>query len=470
MAKRRIEYSMEEVKKMACIEDILKEIEKHGGKLSSKMRYINSTVYPQKMESMNRWNYMYTYFQAIERISRDREPTEIPSMLENVYNMALENTHRKMLSDTELKFCTGALVLCVNLDDDFSDYVFLDADNTLLGVRVDIPKDIGKTSEEFVEYFLKPFAKQLLGCKRNMSTLALSIHMKNKDEFIDGHANMIFIYIGPSFIMFSLYEPHGFESDEIWFSKVDVFMDFLVNSCNEHRELFGDRLVWKNPRIEISCPLGLQRIPETEFSGTDETGYCVMYSYFWLYVILRCVSFMTFSKGNVIDNTNSAEIHTLQAIIKNAEFVILESRTPEELGILINSFAGMAVSRYIEIIPDKVRVEYFDYIKQEFLYNKNKKHILSTLPIDIASKKDRKEYDREYDYRDSPRLPSRKHDNQPCNRDDDCMSVYCNNKKCTARKDDGEACYIHRECMSDYCDPYLEMCGGKPFKNKKKRG
>ncbi len=439
-----------------CVDDVIKSIDKLGGNLSENMNYYYTDDKGQKVTIMiNRWNYIYTYFQnllAFYTININK----VPSMLETVYMMAIQNTRRPDLSRAEVDVCTGIINLHVILDGNPNrDYIVVNNTNILYQ----------KDPDQFNQQFLVEFARRVMSCKTNITSLSLNINIwKNRKQGF-GHANMIFIHVGPSQVTFSLYEPHGSDRTVARaLEHVDNFMDFLVDSCNKNRGLFGGRSSFKQPSTVISCIRGLQEVvPETQLAGTENTGYCLMYSYLWLYITLRCSSFMTTGKGRLLERGSALEELTIKTILEWTERAILANRTSEELGRLINAFAGMVVSRYMENIKifygqkvfnslDRLMAKHFEP-KDEYIRSK------TTNPFERIIIKP-----------DTSSLPSRKHDNQPCNRDDDCMSVYCNNKKCTARKDDGEACYIHRECMSDYCDPYLEMCGGKPFKNKKKRG
>ncbi len=436
-----------------CIENILIEVNRLGGELSTQMKYIETKKGKKVIKTMNRWNYIQTYTDIISMLSLPEyqeqfDLPKLPSMLETVYMLAIENTQKSGLSRSEIDVCTGVIKLYFPNDDPREDYIKTQSFGNLY---------YKKNPQEFSKLFLPVFAKRMMTCKTNITSLAVTIF--EKDE---GHANMIFIHNGPSQITFSLYEPHG--SSRIGFDmyrRMDEFIDFLVKSCNENRHLFGKKYVSKQPETKISCVRGIQAIiPEEKLAGTENTGYCVMYSYLWLYITLRCSSLITHYRGRIIEQGTSFEEITVRTILQKTERVILESRTPEELGRITNAFAGLVISKYIENIKTFYGEEIFRTVQTNVFENFNPEEDYILSKTTRLLKKQQK-------IRNTSNLPPRKHDNQPCIDDDDCMSMFCNNKKCSPRKNDREACEFHQECISDYCDEEQKMCLEEPRRRKK---
>ncbi len=396
---------------------------------------------------MNRWNFLQTYFITIYLLGEySRHPeylkyfgVKIPSMLETVYTMAIQDTQKGGLSVEEIDACTGKIEINLDAHDQLNDYVYTESFHNIY---------FRKNPEKIEELFVPLFAKRLFACKTNMTSIYVSIYSQKNNTT---HANMIFIHVGSSRITFTIYEPHG---DEFGDSerRVEKFIRLLIASCNKNRDLFKGKLCIQKDRWEISCVRGLQKVvPEIQLAGTENTGYCLMYSYLWLYIVLRCSSLMGF---NSVPETTEDE--TIIFILRLTEKIIIESRTPEKLGRMINAFAGMVVSRHMENINTFYGREVFAKV-QEYVAEK-----FDPTDDSIILSKTIKPYKKEQQIRNTANLPSRKHDNQACNHDDDCMSMFCNNKKCAPRKDDNEACNFHRECMSDYCDPKQKICVEEP--------
>ncbi len=430
-------------KNHACIEDIIKQVEKLGGELSTKMKYYYEQKGKKLSTHINRWNYVYLFYQMLEYYNKSS--VRVPSVIETVYMMAIENTRRPMLSPDEIDVCTGKLYIHVtDTNDTKNDYLLVEK-----VVRIVYQKE----PEKFRQTFFLEFAKRVMSCKTNITSIALSCNVWGKDRIYFKHLNMIFIYVGPSSITFSLYEPSGSKIRNVA-HHVDNFMDFLVKTCN-NKTLFGGRTAFKQSRTSISCIRGIQKVVKDFHPNDTDAGYCVMYSYFWLYITLRCASFMTTGNGRLLERGSAIEEVTIKTILEETERAILMSRTPRQLGRLINAFAGMVISKYIENMATFYDKNVFEDMQNALMKKKFKSNFFLTrvkkekfVPSEI------KVYEKQSN--------TKMHDGFNCKTDDECLSMYCYEEKCTPRKEDMETCEFHRECMSHYCDTDKKICDEHP--------
>jgi hypothetical protein len=150
------------------------------------------------------------------------------------------------------------------------------------------------------------------------------------------HANMLFIENKEAehTLNLYLYDPHGSEP-ELFGQESNIFLDWLKTL---YETLYAGNTVNIIERESFSCPIGIQGvIPELKMG---KEGYCVTYSYFWIYLILHC--------SNSIPNVD------LNTLISNIEKTVIgyieDSRIFAEK---IYSFSESIVSIAHDNIPDK---------------------------------------------------------------------------------------------------------------------
>jgi len=150
------------------------------------------------------------------------------------------------------------------------------------------------------------------------------------------HANMLFIENkeAENTLNLYLYDPHGSEP-ELFGQESNIFLDWLKTL---YETLYSRKTVNIIKRESFSCPIGIQGvIPELEMG---KEGYCVTYSYFWLYIILHC--------SNSIPNID------LNTLISNIEKTVIGYiQDPRIFAEKIYSFAESIVSVAHDNIPDK---------------------------------------------------------------------------------------------------------------------
>jgi hypothetical protein len=157
----------------------------------------------------------------------------------------------------------------------------------------------------------------------------------NKSELIR-HTNMLFIENkeAENTLNLYLYDPHGSEP-ELFGQESNIFLEWLKTL---YTTLYSGKTVNIIKRESFSCPIGIQGvIPELEMG---KEGYCVTYSYFWLYIILHC--------SNSIPNVD------LTTLISNIEKTVIRYiQDPRIFAEKIYSFAESIVSVAHDNIPNK---------------------------------------------------------------------------------------------------------------------
>jgi hypothetical protein len=133
-----------------------------------------------------------------------------------------------------------------------------------------------------------------------------------------GHANSLIFYKNPDTkeISMSIYEPSGSSSVVInnpVIAKIDMFLQYIVNAYNILYGNKGEKITLVNRR-EITCPEGIQVVME-EQSGII-TGFCLMFSYLWLYLIMLVVR----------DSDNNIKANNILTIIKSIDTAVLRSK------------------------------------------------------------------------------------------------------------------------------------------------
>jgi hypothetical protein len=167
----------------------------------------------------------------------------------------------------------------INTRDNFAGVALLNKDASIYTFYTD----------EQIEDLVEEISNQLNGCIGNkIEVIAIPI-------IIPGHANALIYKINTN--TFEYFEPHGIHSSILVQTKIDDFINYLMNT------LVDNKIIPKNPiykSSEKTCPLinnkasGLQRfetrenikIIANEFFPKDP-GFCQMWSIFYLELSLR---------------------------------------------------------------------------------------------------------------------------------------------------------------------------------------
>lgn len=135
---------------------------------------------------------------------------------------------------------------------------------------------------------------------------------------IISHANALILYKNPltNEISMSIYEPGG-SARNILSNKATVNIDSLLQYISTTYNIIysskGEKIVMINRR-EISCPEGIQTIMEHQ-SGIV-TGYCVMFRYLWLYLLMMVIE----------ASNNNIKANNILSIIKSIDTAVLRSK------------------------------------------------------------------------------------------------------------------------------------------------
>jgi hypothetical protein len=355
---------------MDCIKKKIDELPKLTGVYEKEMVFRSD----EKKYYFKQWDYVWNYYQIIEQkdnlFSKDIT-LQLPSFIEIIYKMALGE------DEDPDNWCTGEVILKPNK--------IIQTKNKIFNYQSD---------EDSFNDFLEEFNVRLTDANCRFTSLALTYITPTFS-----HRNMILIYkndLNKKFFMY-LYEPEGIVKRD-----VQDFLEYLTFEYNKK-----DNLNVVSEILPKSCPIVYSQT-QTLSSGLQniikETGqgYCIMYSYFWLYLVLSC------SKSGM----------NALGLINRLEDYLIENYPSNDLANIIVNFAGKCVNFYIEDIQK--------YVDQDVL---KKFHEKST-----------QKFKQVMEYRQSYiRKTSLKRKQQ--------------------YKQQGEDCKENSDCGSNYCDPVTLTCG-----------
>jgi len=248
------------------------------------------------------------------------------------------------------------------------------------------------------------------------------------------HANMLFIDNTDSkeyenTIDLYLYEPHG--SNYIH-EHADTFLKTIKREYNSKNNYTSLNIV-DYKKTSTPAGIGIQRyIPEYK---ENRRGYCLNYSYFWLYLILHC--------SKTLPNI------PLETIIKNIELSLLrilfsQEKTPgENISNTIHSFVNKIMDNFLHQTFTTLK----DPKKQKELVQKITAYIINIIYLDELKYPIINLEDSEEPYH------QRKNNNEQCDNDEECSSGNCVKGYCKPyeRQQDGIVCSKDDDCLSSYC-------------------
>lgn len=286
--------------------------------------------------SMTRWNYIWILYQTINSFSDIYNP--YPSLIETVYSMALK-TEEKVN-----KSCTGQITISP------APYFNIKTESGGFFSYVEANDEFNKFAIEFVDRVEK--------CKFTSLIINYDEYKEHNPEVTEdkGHVNALLIYNNKEDIHIALYEPHGsscMEHNDFCQSKVEHINLFLLQLKNilESRKLIIIEYpnVTLHPRTSISRLQGIQ--PSLRENKTTRVGYCLMYSLFWIYLVLHC-----------FDTIKDKDITTT---LTQVEKLVLNKRDITQIEFAITGFAVSVYNRYMENI-----FENMDEKKKSFFLEK----------------------------------------------------------------------------------------------------
>lgn len=393
-----------------CIRSTVEQLGKNTKDLNTPMKIF--LKYSNKKISISRWN--YTYYVLSDLMTVDK-------LTEATYRLATLGIH---------DICTGKLRF------------FIEKNNYYINTATKL-----FTMKESQEYsnFLEIFYKRI----KDRKICSLSIifcklpekEYKTDEERInslkDFHATMLFIENKEDVINLYLYDPHG-SSPYHTYAKEEFI--FIYNLATAYSTKYGKPMnVIK--RETFSCPRGIQAvIPEIK---ENKIGYCIIYSYFWLYLILHCISMIP-----------NIDLNTLISTVEKTVLTLVPK--PESLAKLIYNFTENIVTTVQTYMPG--RKKYFKNLNEDILRRilKDNPGILKTaVPIELHRI-------RKGDVTTGYTVSSKQYDRTgPCLENDDCLSHCCSKitGKCKERdysKEDDAECMPEREDIQEEEDDVFE--------------
>lgn len=279
-------------------------------------------------------NYLLHITRTIENLHiRSMFPKEsgikeyFPSLIESLF----------LSEKVDEKYCSGQIVY---LNHKNNDYIFT-GDWGKIVLNTDFSK--GSLEQELEQEiniaklngFIETFLTEIKYC--TFTSILLNIQDVNGP-----HANLLMINKDSEGIILSLYDPLGYQGDNI----SDRFLDLFASSLAQK---YTDNVVVKN-RINISCPRGLQT-----FSG-DQKGFCSIFSLLWIHIIIK-----------IQDELSDSEKRSFFENLVELENCIIREYNRDELYNIVLVFASKLILYYIKglkVKPEKGAIFYKEYRKQ----------------------------------------------------------------------------------------------------------
>jgi hypothetical protein len=322
--------------------------------------------------------YIWLMYQAVDNMSIENNKT-YPNMIELLF----------YITSSTNQHCTGTINF-------YYDSMELGLETS---PRFKI-KDNNKFTDKFTD-FVGEFAKRVRESNCPFTSLSVILSWDN-----NAHANILLAFKDKDSnkIFLVLYDPHGSKLD----SSIRKTSNALLKSIKECDSNF---VVLS--RKNISCPIGQQSY------ANDTMGYCVMFSLFWLYCVLKISK-----KSNYqIDINNIKYIE--KSIIRNTSSSRGLTKKPSLWNTILN-FSMFLSNEYIGLLSKNPDF-YVSYINS-FLVHYNYEYE-KTLPYLYDDESLTKEEIKSIE-RTSSGKTKRKVDYEKCKNDNDCLSGNCKKNIC----------------------------------------
>lgn len=404
------------------MEIIIRDIEKSIPKINHKTK-INI---PHTGEQVPIMMYIYLFYQAITNLNNTNlyynvfnpsftyKPVRYRSLIELIY--FITNSNMNCTGKIEYQYSTGPLGS------------FFKKDTKLLFHVKDIEKIYTKEYKNFVNEFISRVKNS--DCALNSIAYGITGNFPKGNK---SHATILLTYYDKSKdkIYISLYDPAGSDRDVDLKSISDQFISDLINVAPE-----GQFIVM--PDTLLSCPIGIQT-----FAGKiTKKGFCVMFSLFWLYCVLKLDKMIGGRRGGIPF-----------AYISNVEAAILATvKTQGKMKNIISKFAVHVINEYIRATTMGGNAEFNQrlsyYVKSLYLYivkSKGKFSTFRNIMIKNAA------FDIFKIFYSDPSLltgdisnfkkqareeSNKKQDGEKCDDENDCLSHVCHENKCISFEQD----------------------------------
>jgi hypothetical protein len=216
--------------------------------------------------------------------------------------------------------------------------------------------------------FLETFIKKINNCDR------YTIFLLSLKEKLEGHRNILVIEHLKDKINIVVYDPMGSDYSEFNVDKV-------IRTIGDELETITEKKV-NIMKKEISCPIGLQKVSE------DLIGYCVMFSYFWIYCVMHIISMIEKHYKNTPELTlwlDKVEIY-IYDILKNSNSSIFNTvvNFTDYYTKKVNLYISRKeASQYdiFKILPKNIAEKYIDVDSKTLSYMKIMYKDLLTLKL-----------------------------------------------------------------------------------------
>lgn len=238
-------------------------------------------------------------------------------------------------------------------------------------------------------------------CPDRIVAIPLGIAIKSS-EF--GHQNMLLVMkMRPDKYFVLIYEPHGHQSNiEEGVARAD-FLSNLQKGLSKR----SNKYVFV-PLETTSCPVGLQA------RSGDTVGYCVMFSNFWFYCILRCFHLLI----------RIQDVREFQDAVRSVESTILNDVSRESLFMMVTNFAIRYSEQFWKVVQlNSDQMREFDGRMYRVL-KEEKPVTIPSLPLTMNSLYVEKE--ERFEPNDESMLAN---DGDECRTSSDCQSHCCHADK-----------------------------------------
>ena len=388
---------------MSSLHNIINNITKQINNNVGNVNYNTTFSIPGYGSNIPVMIYIIAVYNSIETIKTQNKIKSLISFEEFIYGITNSNTK-----------CTGQIEIS---NTPMGDYITNGQSN--FWVYSD-----GLPTSEFT-LFVNEFINRVVNSECPFTSLGYSLgfHMNILLAYYDKNKGKIYL---------SVYEPHG--------SEVEKSISDLSDKLPMYMKKASPDIFIITERSSLSCPIG------TQAHAKDQYGYCVMFSYFWLY----CLLIITNNKGTELTMN---DINTIEpAIIDYFD-------KAEDMMEMIVKFSIYIIDKYIEYItthltPDE-RYEFHKILATSvgnLSYVITHGGILAVLnqginkvtnPIKslakdwFPSKKDKKMKRHLKNVQEkAEEISTRKLDNEDCKEDSECLSDICHENKCSSFKTD----------------------------------
>ena len=218
----------------------------------------------------------------------------------------------------------------------------------------------------------------------------------------EAHQNLLIIYRSDNVhYHLGIYDPHGTAVAH----NIETKQIFLTQLCQQLRQLLPEFQFTALEFDQVGCPVGLQSV-----TG-EKIGYCVMFSYFWIYCVLRCLPLL---KMYPAINFASIELAILEQSISPNEYL----QKPNYLMNIVMNFAVAYCSFFLENNREEITEALLRDTRKEIRREK-----FSIMKLDET----KRAMEGVNEYKEEKSLLN---DGSPCGVNEECQSQCCVQGRC----------------------------------------